>query len=100
MKNHNAMHNAAWLYRFAINPQYPFAIIAEPMIQYLLKICYENNYSSVEIVTTEWQEHERDLFTKLGFVTRQIYHKQIGGFRIMKSQLGYELHGQTQTKVE
>ncbi|KAL7727381.1 hypothetical protein ACLKA6_003039 [Drosophila palustris] len=92
-KNHNAVYNAAWIYRFAIAKNYPLQKIMEPMINLISKNCVNAGYASLECTISEWQENERDFYDDLGFVTRQIYHKQIIGssLTVMKTQLTYNL---------
>lgn len=93
VKNHNAVYNAAWIYRFAIAKNYPHQKIMEPMISLVSKNCVTAGYASLECTISEWQENERDFYDDLGFVTRQIYHKQIVGssLTVMKTQLTYNL---------
>ncbi|EDW16980.1 uncharacterized protein LOC6575510 [Drosophila mojavensis] len=93
VKNHHAIYNAAWIYRFAIAKHYPHQKIMEPMINLVSKNCINGGYASLECTISEWQESERDFYDDLGFVTRQIYHKQIIGstLTVMKTQLTYNL---------
>ncbi|XP_030562995.1 uncharacterized protein LOC115764221 [Drosophila novamexicana] len=93
VKNHHAVYNAAWIYRFAIAKLYPHKKIMEPMISIVSKNCVNAGYASLECTISEWQESERDFYDDLGFVTRQIYHKQIIGssVTVMKTQLTYNL---------
>ncbi|XP_037952798.1 uncharacterized protein LOC119683231 [Teleopsis dalmanni] len=93
VKNHNSVYNGAWIYRFAIDKQYPFHKIAEPMINLVSKNCFATGYTTLECTISEWQEDERDFFDNLGFATRQIYHKQIIGssLTVMKTQLTCDL---------
>ncbi|EDV49734.1 uncharacterized protein LOC6552368 [Drosophila erecta] len=93
VKNHHAVYNAAWIYRFAIDPNYPCQTIMEPMIKLVVKNCISGGYASLECTISEWQESERDFYDDFGFVTRQIYHKKIIGssLAVMKTQLTYGL---------
>lgn len=93
VKNHHAVYNAAWIYRFAIDPHYPCQTIMEPMIKLVVKNCIIGGYASLECTISEWQESERDFYDDFGFVTRQIYHKKIIGssLAVMKTQLTYGL---------
>ncbi|TMW43773.1 hypothetical protein DOY81_011147 [Sarcophaga bullata] len=93
VKNHKDVYNAAWIYRFAVAPGYPLQKIAEPMISIVSKNCVQQGYSTLECTMSEWQEEERDFYDGLGFLTRQIYHKQIIGssLTVMKTQLTYDL---------
>ncbi|XP_055381477.1 uncharacterized protein LOC129612054 [Condylostylus longicornis] len=99
LKNHSALYNAGWIYRFAIDPNYSFHKIAEPMLNLITKNCHENGYSSLEVAISEFQEDERDFYDCMGFETRQIYHKQIIGnnLTLMKSQLSFDLHREVAT---
>ncbi|XP_037816194.1 uncharacterized protein LOC119606698 [Lucilia sericata] len=93
VKNHKDVYNAAWIYRFAVAPGYPLQKIAEPMISLVSKNCVQQGYATLECTMSEWQEEERDFYDGLGFLTRQIYHKQIIGssLTVMKTQLTYDL---------
>lgn len=77
----------------AVHPKYPFDCIAEELIKNVLQFAVSERWNSIESVTTECQWQIRDLFTKMGFTMRLIYHKPIMGnaIKIMKSQLGYDL---------
>ncbi|CAD6994005.1 unnamed protein product [Ceratitis capitata] len=101
IKKHNSLYNAAWIYRFAIAPDYPFSKIAEPMFNLVCKKCIANGCSSLECTISEWQEEERDFFDNKGFATRQIYHKQIIGstLTVMKTLLTYDLHPNAQQQT-
>ncbi|XP_014089789.2 uncharacterized protein [Bactrocera oleae] len=68
--------------------------IAEPMLNLVSKKCVANGCSSLECTISEWQEEERDFYDNMGFVTRQIYHKQIIGssLTVMKTLLTYDIH--------
>ncbi|XP_036323552.1 uncharacterized protein LOC118737258 [Rhagoletis pomonella] len=94
VKKHNSLYNAAWMFRFAVAPEYPFQKVAEPMLNLVSKKCIANGCGSLECTISEWQEEERDFFDNMGFATRQIYHKQIIGstLTVMKSLLTYDLH--------
>ncbi|KAH8242654.1 hypothetical protein KR032_000867 [Drosophila birchii] len=93
VKNHHAVYNAAWIYRFALEPNYPYQTIMGPMVKLLAKNCVSGGYASLECTMSEWQECERDFYDDFGFVTRQIYHKKIIGssLSVMKTQLTYSL---------
>ncbi|XP_030373999.1 uncharacterized protein LOC115623672 [Scaptodrosophila lebanonensis] len=93
VKNHNAVYNAAFIYRFAIAPLYPHQKIMEPMISLVSKNCVNAGFATLECTVSEWQESERDFYDSLGFATRQIYHKQIIGssLTVMKTQMTYNL---------
>ncbi|KAH8408029.1 hypothetical protein KR222_011530 [Zaprionus bogoriensis] len=99
VKNHNAVYNAAWINRFAIAKGYPHQKIMEPMIGLVSRNCVNAGYASLECTISEWQESERDFYDDQGFVTRQIYHKQIIGssLTVMKTQLTYKFCSDTNT---
>lgn len=65
-KEHNSICNAAWLYRFAVAPSYPFQKVAEPMINLIAKNCVFQAYNTLECTISEWQEDERDFYDNLG----------------------------------
>lgn len=94
LKNHSALYNAGWIYRFAIDPYYSFCKIAEPMLNLVAKNCHETGYQSIEVAISEFQEDERDFYDSQGYETRQIYHKQIIGnsLTLTKSQLSFDLN--------
>ncbi|EDW81647.1 uncharacterized protein Dwil_GK12187 [Drosophila willistoni] len=93
VKNHHAMYNAAWIYRFALAPNYPHEKIMGPMLGLVVKNCLNGGYATLECTISEWQENERDFYDNMGFATRQIYHKQIIGstVTVMKTQMTYSL---------
>uniref|UniRef100_A0A1A9UJS5 N-acetyltransferase domain-containing protein n=1 Tax=Glossina austeni TaxID=7395 RepID=A0A1A9UJS5_GLOAU len=93
VKSHSSIYNAAWIYRFAVAPNYSFQKVAEPMFGLILKNCIQLGYQTIESTISEWQENERDFYDNLGFATRQIYHKQIIGnsLSVMKTQLTFNL---------
>ncbi|XP_067618598.1 uncharacterized protein [Eurosta solidaginis] len=93
VKKHISLYNAAWLYRFAVAPGYPFHRVAEPMLNLVCKTCVNNGCTSLECTISEWQEDERDFYDNMGFATRQIYQKQIIGssLTVMKTLLTYDL---------
>ncbi|KAM7359931.1 uncharacterized protein ACRADG_002290 isoform 2-T2 [Cochliomyia hominivorax] len=93
VKNHKDIYNAGWMYRFALAPGYPLQQIAQPMMVIVSCICEQQGYGSLECTMSEWQEEERDFCNRIGFSTRQIYHKQIIGFMftVMKTQLTFNL---------
>lgn len=94
VKDHQSIYNAAFIYRFAINPKYSFLKVGEQLIKMVAKNSGKNGYATLECAISEWQEDERDFYDFMGFATRQIYHKQIIGntLCVMKSNLTYELN--------
>ncbi|XP_059610065.1 uncharacterized protein LOC132257243 isoform X2 [Phlebotomus argentipes] len=93
MKNHRNLHNSAWLYRFGFSHKNHIPSLGEALIAHVLDFCRDNRFSTVEGVTRECDDDLRDVYTKLGFTMKQVYHKQIVGnsLRIMKAQFGIDL---------
>ncbi|CRK95303.1 CLUMA_CG008684, isoform A [Clunio marinus] len=93
IKNHNSLHDSAWLYRLAIDPDYPFNIIAKSLVEAAMKHAHQHHLYTCETVSEECHEDFREVLLKIGFLIRQIYHKSIIGssLRIMKAQMGIDL---------
>lgn len=93
LKSHLTLDNSAWIFRLAIHPNYPFCKIGEPLVVELLTYCHEQNFYSVEVVTSECREEPRELYTEMGFVIKQAYHKNVIGssLRILRTQLRLEI---------
>lgn len=93
IKNHNSLHDSAWLHRLAVDPDYPFARIAIPLIESAMKHAYEYRMYTCETVSSECHEELREVLLKVGFMIKQIYHKSIVGssLRVMKAQMGIDL---------
>ncbi|XP_055616073.1 uncharacterized protein LOC129762113 [Toxorhynchites rutilus septentrionalis] len=91
-KNHLIVDNSAWIYRLAVCPKYPFREIAEQLIVRVLANASDNQLSTVETVTSECDDGIREVYLKLGFTLRLVYHKQIIGntLKIMKCQIGID----------
>lgn len=86
IRNHNSLHESAWLYRLAVDPQYPYSRIAKPLIESALKHAFTHHMFTCETVSAECHEDYRELLLKVGFMIKQIYHKSIIGssLRVMK----------------
>jgi N-acetylglutamate synthase-like GNAT family acetyltransferase len=86
IRNHNSLHESAWIHRLAIEPEYPLTRIGKPLIEAALKHAYEHNMFTCETVSSECHEDYRELLLKMGFMIKQIYHKSIVGssLRVMK----------------
>lgn len=93
IRNHHSLHDSAWIFRLAVDPEYPFNRIARPLIEAAMKHAFDHKMYTVETVCQECHEESREIFLKIGFMIRQIYHKSIIGssLRIMKAQLGIDL---------
>jgi RimJ/RimL family protein N-acetyltransferase len=93
IRNHNSLHESAWLYRLAVDPEYPYNRIAKPLIEAALKHAFEHHLYTCETVSAECHEDYRELLLKIGFMIKQIYHKSIVGssLRVMKAQMGIDL---------
>ncbi|XP_055607316.1 uncharacterized protein LOC129755008 [Uranotaenia lowii] len=91
-KSHILMKNAGWIFRLAVCPRYPFGEIAEHLIIRVLAHAYDNQLFTIETATSECDEGIREVYLKLGFTLRLVYHKQIIGntLKVMKSQLGID----------
>ncbi|KAG5667786.1 hypothetical protein PVAND_015756 [Polypedilum vanderplanki] len=92
-RNHQSLHESAWIYRLAVDPSYSFVQTAKPLIIAAMQHAFENGMLSCETTCAECHEDPRELFLKIGFNIRQIYHKSIIGssLRVMKAQLGIDL---------
>lgn len=92
-KNHNSVHMALWIYRIAIDPEFPYNRIGKPLIEAAMREGFQNGMEVCETVSMECHEDIRELLLKIGFSIRQIYHKSIIGssLRIMKAQMGINL---------
>ncbi|CAG9811478.1 unnamed protein product [Chironomus riparius] len=92
-RNHQALHESAWIYRIAVDPNYSFVQITKPMIFQVMEHAYVNGMFTAETTCAECHEDVRELMLKIGFNIRQIYHKTIIGssLRVMKAQLGIDL---------
>jgi N-acetylglutamate synthase-like GNAT family acetyltransferase len=66
IKNHNSLHESAWLYRLAIDPEYPFNRIAKPLIEAALTHANEHHMRTCETVSMECHEELRELLLKIG----------------------------------
>lgn len=93
IKNHNSLHDSAWIHRIAVDPDYPFSRIAVPMLETAMKHAYEYRMYTCETVSSECHEELREVLLKIGFMIKQIYHKSIVGssLRVMKAQMGIDL---------
>ncbi|CAD7084904.1 unnamed protein product [Hermetia illucens] len=90
LDTHNALYKSGFITGLAVAPNYKFNVVAEALITQAMKTSCEYKYINLESVTNVWQETERDTYYKLGFATRQIYHKPIHGtsMNVQKCQLG------------
>jgi predicted GNAT family N-acyltransferase len=93
IRNHHALNESAWIYRLAVDPNYSYNQIAKPLVIKAMQHAHDNGLYSVESSSAECDEEKRELFLKVGFHIRQIYHKSIIGssLRVMKAQLGIDL---------
>lgn len=93
IKNHHSLHESAWLYRLAVDPEYPYNRVAKPLIEAALKHAHDNKMYTCETVSMECHEDFRELLLKIGFLIKQIYHKSIVGssLRVMKAQMGIDI---------
>jgi len=93
IKNHHSLHESAWLYRLAVDPDYPFERVAKPLIKAAMRHAYDHRMYTCETVSMECHEDLRELLLRIGFMIKQIYHKSIVGssLRVMKAQMGIDL---------
>lgn len=86
IRNHNSLHESAWLYRLAVDPEYPFNRVGKPLVESALKHAFDHHMFTCETVSAECHEDYRELLLKVGFMIKQIYHKSIVGssLRVMK----------------
>lgn len=91
-RSHLILENSGWIYRLAVCPKYPFREIAEQLIIRVLSNAFDNQLFTLETVTSECDECIREVYLKLGFTMRLVYHKQIIGntLKVMKSLLGID----------
>lgn len=93
VKNHHSLHESAWIFRLAVDPEYPFERVAKLLIKAALRHAYDQRMYSCETVSMECHEDLRELLLRMGFMIKQIYHKNIVGssLRVMKAQMGIDL---------
>lgn len=65
-RNHQALHESAWIYRLAVDPSYSFNQIAKPLITTVMEHAYVNGMYTAETVCAECHEDLRELFLKIG----------------------------------
>lgn len=66
VKNHYSLHESAWLYRLAIEPDYPFERIAKSLIKAALRHAYDHGMYTCETVSMECHEDLRELLLRMG----------------------------------
>lgn len=66
IKNHNSLHESAWLYRLAVDPEYPFNRMARPLIEAVMNHAFLHQMYTLETVSMECHEELRDLLLKIG----------------------------------
>lgn len=101
-RNHLAMDNAGFITRLAVSPKYGLTPVTEYLIQRVLQYASDSQLYAIETVTSECDQDVREIYLKIGFNIRQVYHKQIIGntLKVMKSQLGIDLHEWNQNREE
>lgn len=100
VRSHESLSNSGWITRFAVDRNYPFYPIAEGLVNKVLHHAVHVRWENIEVTTTECQDEVREVYSKLGFNIRQVYHKQIVGssLRVMKSQLGLDMNQYLNTR--
>lgn len=53
IKNHSALHESTWLYRVAVDPEYPYNRMARPLVEAAMKHAFEQRMYTVETVSME-----------------------------------------------
>ncbi|KFB46844.1 AGAP002285-PA-like protein [Anopheles sinensis] len=101
-RNHLAMENAGFITRLAVSPKYGLSPVTDYLIQRVLQHASDSQLYAIETVTSECDQDVREIYLKIGFNIRQVYHKQIIGntLKVMKSQLGIDLHEWNQNREE
>lgn len=66
IKNHNSLHESVWLYRIAVDPEYPFSRMAKVLIEAALKHAFDHHMYTCETVSMECHEDLRELLLKIG----------------------------------
>lgn len=66
IKNHNSLHDSAWIYRLAIDPEYPFNRMAKPLIEATMEHAFKHHMYTCETVSMECHEDLRELLLKIG----------------------------------
>uniref|UniRef100_A0A182JFH7 N-acetyltransferase domain-containing protein n=1 Tax=Anopheles atroparvus TaxID=41427 RepID=A0A182JFH7_ANOAO len=101
-RSHLAMDNAGFITRLAVSPKYALSPVTDYLIQRVLQHATDSQLYAVETVTSECDQDVREIYLKIGFNIRQVYHKQIIGntLKVMKSQLGIDLHEWNQNREE
>lgn len=101
-RNHLAMDNAGFITRLAVSPKVGLVPVTEHLIVRVLQHASDSQLYAVETVTSECDQDVREVYLKIGFNIRQVYHKQIIGntLKVMKSQLGIDLHEWNQNREE
>ena len=66
VKNHQSLHESAWIYRLAVDPDYPFERIAKPLIKAALRHAYDHHMYTCETCSMECHEDLRELLLRIG----------------------------------
>lgn len=66
IKNHHSLHDSAWIYRLAIDPEYPFNRLAKPLIEAAMVHAFEHRMYTCETVSQECHEDFREILLKIG----------------------------------
>lgn len=66
IKNHSSLHEAAWVHRLAVDPEYPFNRIAKLLIEGAMKHAFDHHMYTVETVSMECHEDYREVLLKIG----------------------------------
>lgn len=66
IKNHQSLHESAWIYRLAVDPDYPFERVAKPLIKAAMRHAYDHQMYTCETVSMECHEDLRELLLRIG----------------------------------
>lgn len=70
---------AAWIHRLAVLSNFRRKGIGSALLDHALRFCGKKGYETAELIATECQTEAASLFTKKGFTTKQLYHRQVFG---------------------
>lgn len=66
IKNHNSLHDSAWLYRLAVDPKYPFNRVAKSLVEAAMRHAFDHHMFTCETVSMECHEDFREVLLKIG----------------------------------
>lgn len=66
IKNHNSLHDSAWIYRLAVDPNYPFNRVAKSLVEAAMRHAFDHRMYTCETVSMECHEDLREVLLKIG----------------------------------